>query len=62
MSQLKELKPIVKTILIAQDGKFYGFNFNMLINRGYCGTDIQNAVNYFQYSPQQKKFREVVGM
>lgn len=58
MTRLKELKPIVKEILIAQNGKFYGYNVNCLYAQGFSGTDIQNAVNYFQFSPQQKSFRE----
>ena len=53
-----ELKKIVRTTIIAQGGRIYGFNINNIINTyGVNGTRIQNAINYFRYSPQQEKFR-----
>ena len=53
-----ELKKIVKTTIIAQGGKLYNFNINnWRAAYGIDGTRIQNAINYFQYSPQQEKFR-----
>ena len=58
----KELKSIVKNILIAQGGKAYGYNCNTLRAQGYDTTAIQNAFNYYRYSPTQAKFRESLGM
>lgn len=55
----KELREIVKTTIIAQNGKLYGFNSTNIRNMyGASGTAIQNAINYFKYSPQQRTFRE----
>lgn len=55
---VKEIRNEVKKAIIAQDGKFYNFNFNNLVALGATGTQIQNATNYFRYSPQQAVFRE----
>lgn len=53
-----ELKKIVKTTIIAQGGKIYNFNYNNWRTAyNVSGTSIQNAINYFRYSPQQEKFR-----
>ena len=55
----KEIRAIVKNNIIAQGGKLYGFNFNNIRDvYGVSGTQIQDAMNYFKYSPQQAKFRE----
>ena len=54
----KELRTIVKNQIVAQGGKLYNFNCNNIKNAyGVTATDIQNAINYFQFSPQQAKFR-----
>lgn len=54
----KELRAIVKNQIIAQGGKLYNFNCNNIKNAyGVTVTDIQNAINYFRFSPQQAKFR-----
>lgn len=58
----KELKNIVKNILIAQGGKAYNYNYNTLRAQGYNTTAIQNAFNYYEFSPTQAKFRESLGM
>ena len=56
---ISELRKIVKSILIAQDGKFYNFNSNNICSTyGISCIDVQNACSYFRYSPQQKAFRE----
>lgn len=58
-----ELRKIVKGILKKQGGEIYGADCTMLKNKyGVTGTQIQNAVNYFKYSPQQKLFRLECGM
>lgn len=55
----KELKALIKKTIIAQNGKLYNFNVNNIRNKyNVDGTAIQNAINYFQFSPQQAKFRE----
>ena len=54
-----ELKKAIKNIIIAQNGKLYNFNIITIQKAfGVSGTAIQNAINYFQYSPTQAKFRE----
>ena len=54
----KEIRKIVKNNIIAQGGKLYNYNLNNIrAMYGVNGTELQNAVNYFQYSPQQAKFR-----
>jgi len=54
----KEIRNIVKNNIIAQGGKLYNYNLNNIrAMYGVNGTELQNAVNYFQYSPQQAKFR-----
>lgn len=55
----KEIRAIVKNNIIAQSGKLYNYNLNNIRTMyGVNGTELQNAVDYFQYSPQQAKFRE----
>jgi hypothetical protein len=54
----KEVRAIVKKIIIAQGGKIYNFNLTNLYNAyGLSVTQVQNAISYFSYSPQQAKFR-----
>lgn len=54
----KELKALIKETIIAQGGKLYNFNVNNIRKAyGVDGVAIQNAINYYQYSPQQAKFR-----
>lgn len=56
---VKEIRNEVKKIIIAQDGKLYNYNFNNLkAAYNVSCVDLQNAMNYFRYSPQQKSFRE----
>jgi hypothetical protein len=58
----KELREIVKTTIIAQGGKLYGFNVNNIRKAyGVTGVQVQNAINYFKISPQQAKFRKEIG-
>ena len=55
---VKEIREAVKRTLITQGGKFYGYNANNLCELGANSIQIQNAVNYFKYSPQQENFRQ----
>ena len=54
----KQIRAEIKNAIIAQGGKLYNFNLtNITRALGCSSTDVQNAVNYFQFSPQQAKFR-----
>lgn len=54
----KEVRALVKKIIIAQGGKIYNFNLTNLYNAyGLSVGQVQNAIHYFSYSPQQAKFR-----
>ena len=56
---IKQIREEVKKAIIAQNGKLYNFNLNNIQKIYGCdAVDLQNAVNYFRLSPQQKKFRE----
>lgn len=56
----KEIRTIVKNTIIAQGGKLYGFNFNNISKAyGITHIEIQNAMNYFQFSPTQAQFRKI---
>lgn len=59
---MKELRKMIKDMLIAQKGQLYNFNINNLRNKGYSYTEVQNAISYFRFSPQQRKFREMLNM
>lgn len=59
---ITELRKIVKQIITVQGGKFYNFNTNNLVAAyGVSSIDVQNALNYFSYSPQQTSFRAATG-
>ena len=56
----KQVRQEVKAALIAQNGKLYGYNVETIAAAHGCKhTDVQNAYNYFRFSPQQKAFREL---
>lgn len=56
---MKEIKNEIKNLIIAQNGKLYNRNFTEIMNKYGCSViDCQNAMNYFQFSPQQRRFRE----
>ena len=59
---LKQTREAIKNVLIAQGGKIYNFNFNNLVAAGYDSHDLQNAHNYFKYSPQQAELRKALNM
>lgn len=58
MKTYKETKTEVKK-LVLQFGVsgIYGYHINALVDGGHNSTNIQNAINYFQYSPQTAKYR-----
>lgn len=54
----KEIREAIKNTIIAQ-GEVYNFNLNNIVAKYGCTlTEACNALNYFTYSPQQKRFRE----
>ena len=58
MKTYKETKEAVKQlILIFGIDSLLGYDINRLVANGHNTTNIQNAINYFQYSPQAKKYR-----
>lgn len=55
----KQVREEIKNVIIAQGGQIYNFNLNNLHEAyGFTYGEMQNAMNYFSYSPQQAKFRE----
>lgn len=58
MKTYKETKTEVKK-LVLQLGVcgIYGYHINALVAGGHNSTNIQNAINYFQYSPKTAKYR-----
>lgn len=58
MKTYKETKQAVKDLILAQglDGVL-GQHIAELLNTGHTGTNIQNALSYFRYSPQAAKYR-----
>ena len=60
MSKTMEIRKAVKAAIIKRGGvnKLLGHDYNKIREALGCSScDIQNAHNYFQYSPQQAKFR-----
>lgn len=57
-----ETRKAVKNIFTAQGGKIYNFNINWLADAGHDRNNIQKAMSYFYYSPQQAKFRASLNM
>ena len=58
MKTYKETKAEIKKLVVqfGVDG-ITGYHIVDLYNRGHNGTNIQNAINYFQFSPQTIKYR-----
>lgn len=58
MKTYKETKAAIRE-LVLQVGiaGIYNYHLNSLREQGHTGTNLQNAVNYFQYSPQAVKYR-----
>lgn len=58
MKTYKETKTEVKKLVqrVGVSG-IYGYHINELVDGGHNVTNIQNAINYFQYSPQTAKYR-----
>ena len=58
MKTYKETKAEIKKLVI-QFGisGITGYHIVDLYNQGHNGTNIQNAINYFQFSPVAAKYR-----
>jgi hypothetical protein len=58
MKTYKETKAEVKKLVIAKglDG-ITGYDIIALYDGGHNGTNIQNAINFFQFSPTATKYR-----
>ena len=53
-----ETRKAVKALVIAHGvNGIYGYHINALVDDGHNVTNIQNAINYFQYSPNTAKYR-----
>ena len=58
MKTYKETKQAVKELVqIHGLGGILGRHIVELYDAGHNGTNIQNAINYFQYSPKAAKYR-----
>lgn len=54
----QEVKQEVKRLVITKGlANINGYDFTALVNRGATGTQVQNAINYFRFSPQAAKYR-----
>ena len=54
----KETKAEIKKLVIQHGiNGIYNYHLNALREQGHTGTNMQNAINYFQYSPQAAKYR-----
>lgn len=58
----KQTKEAVKNLIIKKKGIFniYNLDLAILYEQGHNVTNVQNALSYFQYSPQAKKFMDSV--
>ena len=58
MKTYKETKSEIKKLVI-DNGLAYitGNDIVALLNDGHNGTNIQNAINFFQFSPTAAKYR-----
>lgn len=58
MKTYKETKQAVKNLVIEYGlNNITGYQIVDLLDQGHNGTNIQNALNFFEFSPQAKKYR-----
>lgn len=58
MKTYKETKSEIKKLVIANGlYNITGYDIVALLNDGHNGTNIQNAINFFQFSPTAAKYR-----
>lgn len=58
MKTFKETKAEIRN-LVEQFGLngITGYHTKALLEQGHTGTNLQNAIGYFQYSPKAAKYR-----
>ena len=55
----KETKKAVRDLIVEKGlNNITGYDIVALYERGASGTDVQNAMSYFRYSKQAKRFLE----
>ena len=58
MKTYKETKSEIKKLVIANGlANITGYDIVALLNDGHNGTNIQNAISFFQFSPTAEKYR-----
>lgn len=58
MKTYKETKAEIKKLVIQFGVRgVCNSHLNALVDQGHTGTNLQNALDYFQYSPQTAKYR-----
>lgn len=62
MKSYKETKAVVKNLIIERKGLAGITNPDLtaLYDHGHNVTNVQNALSYFKYSPQAKRFMDKV--
>lgn len=59
MKSYKETKAAVKSLILKKRG-IYNLDLSILYEHGHNVTNVQNALDYFKYSPQAKSFMDKV--
>lgn len=57
MTYLQTRKAIKELILKVGIDGVYNYHINELVDQGHTTGNIQNAINYFRFSPQTAKYR-----
>ena len=58
MKTYKETKAEIKKLVLEVGiNGIYNYHLNALVDQGHNSTNLQNAINYFQYSPKAAKYR-----
>lgn len=65
MKSYKETKAAVKNLILKKRGIYniyniYNLDLSILYEQGHNVTNVQNALDYFKYSPQAKSFMDKV--
>ena len=59
MKSYKETKAAIKSLILKKRG-IYNLDLSILYEQGHNVTNVQNALDYFKYSPQAKSFMDKV--
>ncbi len=58
MKTYKETKAEIKNLVIEHGANgICNYHLNELVDQGHNVTNLQNAIDYFRYSPQAAKYR-----